>query len=118
MAIAVTTPACGSFGFFICAGSADVTACETLKAAPGTGKAIYVDYLRINSTSAIAITIGEGAAAGTIDTILIGPVAFSALLTLDWAFLNGGMKLTDNCLLLIDADGAGVVNVFASGKVK
>ena len=117
MAITLTDPGVVKFGFHLDANSVDVSACETLKAAPGTGKSIVVDYIRLNSTDAISLTIGEGAAAGTIDTILIGPVAFAALGTMEWKFGNGGMKLTANTLLLIDG-GAGVINCFVSGRVQ
>jgi len=113
MAISITTPQPGTFGFFLNATSIDVSAVEVLKAAPGAGLSIYVDHITLNSTSAIALSIGEGEAVpGTVDTVLIGPVEFSALQTIQWDFRNvrnGGMKLTSNTLLCIDADGAGVI---------
>lgn len=43
MAISITTPKPGSFGFFLNATSADASACEELKAAPAAGTSIIVD---------------------------------------------------------------------------
>jgi hypothetical protein len=60
MAIAVTTPSPGKFGFIINATSADASGCEELKAAPSAGLSIIVDHLTINNgANAISITIGR-----------------------------------------------------------
>jgi len=119
MAIALTNPAVGTFGFFLNATSVDVSGVEVLKAAPGAGLSIYVDHITLNSTAAIALSIGEGETVpGTVDTVLIGPVEFPALQTLQWDFRNGGIKLTANTLLCIDADGAGNICCFVSGRIE
>lgn len=117
MAIAITNPACGTFGFFLNATSANVSGVEVLKAAV-SGKSIYVDHITLNSTDAIALSIGEGETVpGTVDTVLIGPIEFAALQTMQWDFRNGGMRLTADTLLCIDADGAGEICCFVSGWV-
>ena len=118
MAIAINTLQPGDFGILLNADSADVTACETIRGTPGAGKRIVIDFIRINSGAAISIEIGEGAGVGVIDTALIGPVLFAVGLTLAWNFTyRDGMVLTANNLLLIDASGAGQVNVFVCGRI-
>jgi len=118
MAVDITTPNVGMSGYFLNATSVDVSGVEVLKAGVA-GKSIYVDHITLNSTDAIALSIGEGETTpGTVDTVLIGPIEFSALQTIQWNFLNGGMVLTENTSLVIDADGAGVICCFVSGRVK
>jgi hypothetical protein len=58
MAIAITTPTVGKFGFILNATSADASGCEVLKAG-AAGQSIVVDHITINSGAAITITIGE-----------------------------------------------------------
>lgn len=118
MAIDVTTPSPGKFGFFLNAVSADASGVEELKAAVA-GKSIYIDHLTISSDSAIDISIGEGETVpGTIDTVLLGPVPFAVNQHIPWNFLNGGMKLTEATALVVEASGAGNINVFASGRIE
>ena len=118
MAISVTNPAVGKIGFFLNATSADVSGCEELRAAPGAGLSIYVDHLTINSGAATTITIGEGETGGAVTTALIGPVSFAANQSMQWTFLNGGMKLTAATSLTVDASGAGAICIFASGRIE
>lgn len=118
MAIAVTNPVVGTFGFFLNATSADASGVEELKATVA-GKSIYVDHLTISTDAAISISIGEGETVpGTVDAIHIGPVLFGADSFIQWNFLNGGMKLTAATSLVVKASGAGNINVFASGRVE
>lgn len=117
MAIAITTIQPAHFGWMIDATSADVSGCEVLKAAPGAGKYIVVDHITLNSTDAIALSIGEGEVGGNLVTTHIGPLEFTAKETKQWDFGLGGMLLTVNTLLGIDADGAGVICFFAYGRV-
>ena len=118
MAISVTNPNPGTTGFFLNATSADASGVEELKAAIA-GKSIYVTHMTISSAAAITISIGEGeTVAGTIDTVFIGPVTFAVNETVQWNFLNGGMKLTAATSLVVESSGAGNINVFASGYVK
>ena len=75
MAISITTPSPGKFGWIINATSADASGCEELLAAPAAGTAIIIDYLTINSAAAITVTIGEGETGDAVTTALIGPVS-------------------------------------------
>jgi hypothetical protein len=115
MAIAVTTPSV-KVGFIDNATSINVSGCEVIHAAV-VGKKIKIRHLTINSTSAISITIGEGETASAVDAALIGPLAFDALQTMQWDF-NPLLELTENTLLSIDADGAGVICVFVQGVIE
>jgi len=117
MAIAITTPQPGKFGWIINAISADVSGCEELKAAPAAGTAIYIDHLTINSGAAITITIGQGKTGAAVTTALIGPVSFAANQSMQWTFPYG-MRLTAATALTVDASGAGNICVFASGRIE
>ena len=118
MAITVTTPAAGTFGFFANGTSADASGVEQLKAGTA-GKSIYLYHLSVSSDSAISISIGEGETVpGTIDTVLLGPVPFAINQQMQWNFLNGGMKLTAATGLVVEASGAGNINVFVSGRIE
>ena len=118
MAITVTNPNPKKFGFFANGISADASGVEQLKAAVA-GKSIIVDHLSIASDSAISISLGEGETVpGTIDTVLLGPVPFAINQQIQWNFLNGGMKLTAAKSLVVEASGAGNINVFVSGRVE
>lgn len=117
MAITVTTPTPGKFGFILNATSADASGCEELKAAPAAGISIVVDHLTINNgANAISITIGSGAAAGAVETALIGPIAMAANTSLQFPFPQG-MVLAAAKSLTVDASGAGAVCIFAQGRV-
>jgi len=117
MAIAITTPTPGKFGFILNATSADATGCEELKAAPAAGSSIAVDHLTINNgANAISITIGSGAAAGAVETALIGPIAMAANTSLQFMFPYG-MILTAAKSLTVDASGAGAICIFAQGRI-
>jgi len=118
MAISVTNPSPAKFGWFLNATSANASGCEELKTAV-VGKSIIVDHLTISSDAAITVSIGEGESVpGTPDTTLIGPVPFAVNQCIQWNFLNGGMKLTSAKSLVVDASGAGNINVFAYGRVE
>jgi len=122
MAITVTTPSPGRFGFILNAVSADASGCEELKAAPAAGTSIIVDHLTINcGASALLITIGEGETGGAVTAALIGPLAMAANSSLQFDFNDGffvhGMVLTAATSLTVDASGAGAVCIFARGRV-
>lgn len=123
MAISITTPSPGKFGFILNATSADASGCEELKGAPGAGLSIIVDHLTINNgANAISITIGEGETGGAVTTALIGPIAMAANTSIQWDFLNGmvsqGMVLTAATSLTVDASGAGAICIFVQGRVQ
>jgi hypothetical protein len=123
MAISVTAPSPGRFGFILNATSADASGCEELKAAPAAGTSIIVDHLTINNgANAISITIGEGKTGAAVTTALIGPIAMAANTSMQWNFLNGmvsqGMVLTAAASLTVDASGAGAICIFVQGRVQ
>jgi hypothetical protein len=115
MAIAVTSPS-AKVGFIKNATSANVSGAEIIHAAVA-GKKIKIRHLTINSTSAIAITIGAGITGAAVTDALIGPIEFGALSTLQWDF-NPLLELPAATLLSVDADGAGVICVFVQGVVE
>ena len=116
MAIAITTPQPGKFGFIINATSADASGCEELKAAVA-GKSIIVDHLTINNTGAQTVTIGEGKTGAAVTTALIGPIAMAANSSMQWDFPSG-MVLTAATALTVDASGATAICIFAWGRIE
>lgn len=118
MAISITTPTPGKFGFILNATSNDASGCEELKAAPAAGLSIVIDHLTINNgANAISITIGEGETGGAVTTALIGPIAMAANTSLQFDF-HDGMVLTPATSLTVDASGAGAICIFAQGRVQ
>ena len=118
MAITVTTPTPGKFGWIVNGTSADSTGCEELKAAPGAGIQLIVDHLTINNgANAISITIGQGVTAGAVETALIGPIAMAANTSIQFMFPNG-MWLAANKSLTVDASGSGAVCIFVQGRTQ
>jgi hypothetical protein len=112
--MAITTQSPGTLvGFIRNSQSADVSLTEII-AEKVTGKSIHLKHLTVNSTDAIAITIGESENANNVLTALIGPIEFAALETLQWDFWSP-LVLTSDLDLTIDADGAGVVSILAQG---
>ena len=117
MAISITTPQPGKFGFIINATSADASGCEELKAAVA-GKSIIVDHLTINNgAGAQSITIGEGETGGAVTTALIGPIAMAANTSLQWSFPSG-IVLTAATSLTVDSSSNTALCIFASGRVE
>lgn len=119
--IAVTTPDIGpgsqGGAFIVNATTADASGTEELKAAPATGKSIYVKHITINSGAGITVTIGEGETKSAVTTALIGPVSFAANTSMQWDFYPP-MKLTSATSLTVDASGAGAICVFVTGYVE
>lgn len=117
MAITITTPTPGKFGWIINATSADASGCEELKAAPAAGKSIVVDHLTINNgANAISITIGAGKTGDAVTTALIGPIEMAASTTIQFHFPSG-MVLSPATALTVDASGAGAICIFAWGRL-
>jgi len=117
MAITVTTPTAKN-GFILNATSADASGCEELKAAE-VGKSIKVRHLTIsnNSVGTLAITVGQEEDTDAVKTALIGPISILTGQTLQWNF-NPAMELAAGKALVVDADGAGAICVFAQGEVE
>lgn len=117
MAIDITTPQPGKFGFILNATSTDASGCEELKAAPAAGTSIIVDHVTINNgAGAQSITIGEGKNGGAVTTALIGPVAMAANTSLQWNFPSG-MVLTAATSLTVDSSSNTALCIFAIGRV-
>jgi hypothetical protein len=103
--------------------SADLSGCEELKAAE-TGKSHYITKIAINCISAINVSLGSGeTVAGTMDTVALGPIAFTAAgpnyilsFTDPAALALKGVKLPVGTSFVIDASGGGAVHVYAEGK--
>jgi len=117
MAITKNSLAVTQYGFGLNATSSDLSGCEELQAAPGAGRAIYLEQLSINCASAITITIGEGETAGACTSVLIGPVTFTTNGRQYSIAFERPVKLTDNTALTCDASGAGAVQIYCSGFV-
>lgn len=105
-----------TFGFAVNGTSANASGCEELVATPGAGKYLHLRQVTISSAAAISITLGTGAAAGSVAHAVLGPIAFAANQTIQWVF-NPSICLTVDESLTVDADGAGVLTVFAQGFV-
>jgi hypothetical protein len=118
MAVTVVNNDPAQSGFCLTATSADLSGCETLKAAPASGTAIILEHLTINSTAQITVTVGEGETAGAVDTALIGPVDMVAHGTVSFDFYRGGIKLSDATALTADASGSGAVCIIAQGRIE
>jgi len=105
--------------FIVNAYSANAINCEQLKAAPGTGQAIYIRNLTVNAASPITVTIGEGeTTAGSVDTVLIGPLQFGTNSDkMAWDFYPA-LKLTDNKSLVVDTSATGPVVIIIQGFIE
>ena len=113
MAISITTPAPGKFGFYINATSADISGCEELRAAPAAGTSIVVDHITINNgAGAQSITIGEGKTGAGVTTALIGPIAMAVNTSIQWDFPSG-IVLTAATSLTCDSTSNTAVCIFA-----
>jgi hypothetical protein len=118
MAIAITTPSPGKFGWIINATSADASGCEELKAAPADGTSIIVDHLTINNgAGAQSITIGAGETTGAVTAALIGPIAMDANTSIQWDFPSG-MVLTAATALTVDSSSNTALTIFAWGRIE
>ena len=105
-------------GFSVNATSADASGTEELVAAV-TGKSIYVTQLSITTVSAITVTIGAGETGGAVTTVLYGPVPFAATAPGQVKELfNPPIKLAAATALVVDASGAGAIQVYAQGYVE
>jgi hypothetical protein len=118
MAISITTPQPGKFGFIINATSADASGCEELKAAPAAGTSINLDHITINNgAGAQSITIGQGKTGAGVTAVLIGPVVMAANTSLQWNFPSG-IVLTAATSLTLDSSSNTAICIFASGRIE
>ena len=118
MAISITTPQPGKFGFIINATSADVSGCEQLKAAPAAGTSIIVDHITINNgPGAQSITVGQGKTGAGVTAALLGPIAMAANTSLQFDFPSG-IVLTASTSLTVDSSSNTSICIFAWGRVE
>jgi len=117
MAVSITTPQPGKFGFVLNATSADASGCEELLAAVA-GKSIIIDHLTINNGAGVqSITIGQGETGGAVTTALIGPVAMAVNTSISWDFPSG-IVLTAATSLTVDSTSNTALCVFAWGRIE
>jgi hypothetical protein len=107
------TPA--THGFANNAVSADASGCEELVAAVAD-KSHYITQLEISCVAAITVTIGAGETGGAVTAVLFGPFNFAATsgspISLQF---NPPIKVAEATAIVVDASGAGVVQVFVQG---
>ncbi len=94
--------------------SDDISLCEEILAAGGSGIRHYITKVYINSAAAITITLGAGEAGNNVVVALMGPITFAANQTLIWEF-KFPIKVIADFPITCDASGAGVVNIFVEG---
>jgi len=106
-------------GFVVNATSADFSGTEELVAAPGAGKFIHLTRIVVITASAITVTIGAGETGGAVTAVLLGPsIAFTAAIVPWVTEFNPAVRLDVNTALVVDASGAGAVNIFVQGYIK
>ena len=93
----------------------DLTTCETIKAAPGTGLYLYINEIYIKGATNITIDIGDGEATNAVETKLF--TAVGLVDGTDFGPLNlRGQRLTTNKALTIAADGIGTLTGYVLGR--
>lgn len=97
---------------------ADASGTEDIKTAPTDGTSYYVEYVSLNTDSAITITIGAGETAGAVTTALVGPVEFTTSGGQYAVTFTRPVKVGANTALTVDASGAGDISVVAYGYQK
>ena len=115
MAITKTASDVASHGWMVSATSVDFSATEELRAAPGSGVSIYLEYISINTISAITITIGEGESGNNVVTIIVQPVLFTTGGGQYAIHFTRPIKLSAATSLTVQSSGAGVVQIVAYG---
>lgn len=106
------------FGWVEFCYSTDMSGCEEIRAAPGSGLNLYVEHLFISCVSAITVDVGEGETTNAVTT---------AYTTFEFVATSGApidihftrpLKLTANTSFTADASGAGKVTIIATGYTK
>lgn len=118
MAITATVSQVSTSGWVVNGNSSDVTGCEELKAAPGTGVNLYLKSVVINSNAAINITIGSGVSSSSVETILVGPIYLAVNTSTPRIVFDPPIQLAANKSLTVDASGSGAITVVAEGFTK
>jgi hypothetical protein len=90
--------------------SADWSGNEIVKADPGSGAALYIEYIEITCVSAISLVLNADT------TAFLGPFYFgtgSAPLVLD--LRNNPIQMTANTALQMDGSGSGNAQIYVEG---
>ena len=114
-AITTVSPSRTNAGWIVDGTSADLSGCESLVAAV-SGKSIVIDYLIINTDTALNVTIGEGETTSAVTTVKSGPWYLPANGAIIVPMPPGGLKLTAATALTVDASAAGNVTIFGWGR--
>lgn len=116
MAITLANSNVDRHGFVANGSSADLSGCETLKAAV-TGKSIYLERLYISSDTALNVTVGAGETSSAVTTVIIGPIHFAANTSREFVFTRP-IKLAAATALTADASASGNITLTAQGYIK
>lgn len=116
MAITLVSNAVDNHGYLVNGNSADLSGCEQLVAAVA-GKSIYVERLVLSFGAAVTVTVGAGENAGSVTTVLVGPLYGAANTTAELTFTRP-IKLAAATALVADSSGAGAVTILAQGYIK
>lgn len=119
MAITLTTDQPYPGGFTVVGNSTDLTGCEELVAAPGDGLSIYVTSVNATTSSGLqrAVTIGAGASAGAVETVIIGPLYLLSGSPGRVVFPRP-VQLPANKALTVDASAAASITVVVEGFIQ
>jgi hypothetical protein len=118
---AITTTVPGRYGatvrWHVNGSTTDASSCEELRAAPGIGYQLVIERLFISIGGPVAVTLGEDELAGDVASVLLGPLG-GAPGTYELDFREQPIVMTANKALTIDANGAGIVDVYVEGYTR
>jgi len=98
--------------------TADATACETIKAAPGANLSLYIRDILIQplaDSGTLGVTIGYGKSGNAVEAPIIGPLKCTIIGNSTQIHFERPIKLPANKALTIDADAAGAVAIVVQG---
>ena len=95
--------------------SLDLTTAAALKDAM-TEISFIVDKIHINTGAEMAVSLGNGEAAGEMDTVFFGPVSMGENTVLNLE-LKTGIRLPTGNFINAETDSAGYARVFISGRL-
>ena len=95
----------------------DISGCETLKAAAGTGKKIYIQRVTMSAVNAATVTLGQGETASAVTNPIFGPITINAGTVIDIQVPGEAcIALAANTALTADSSGADVF-IYVQGYV-
>lgn len=93
------------------AASNDISGCEILVDAPGSGAHIYIERISIIFAAGILVSVGGGESASKVETVKLGPFVYEQ----HFDFSYDPIQLPDNKAFTADASEAGLVCIVAEG---